>query len=229
MQMENQVHCYKYQVAFYTIWHKMLVCPSHSDSHLLCMFHAGKPLPCSPTVFHMNSQESDDTEKFAAGFGRKLPPWTSTYNTPCTCSSMLSTVTFLPEAFKSKSCMAERQRSMRWDSKCDSCHHSVTHQVELFASAAFRFTLVKFIIFKCTSLSPFSFLRLENEVIVDSSGILCLQMKWMLLWGLHYQLTFPSNEVWSPLRKPGSSVIYSLQKCRNLPAYVQIHEILFFF
>lgn len=39
-------------------------------------------------------------------------------------------------------------------------------------SVAYRFTLVKFMIFKRTELSVFSFLRLENELIVDSSGIL---------------------------------------------------------
>lgn len=93
MQMENQVHCYKYQAAFYMIGQKMLVCPSPSDSHLFCMFHTGKTLPSSPTLFHMNSQESDDIQKFAAGFGGKRPPWISTYNAPCTCSSVLGTVT----------------------------------------------------------------------------------------------------------------------------------------
>lgn len=39
------------------------------------------------------------------------------------------------------------------------------------------------------------FFKPENEVIPDSSGILCLQMKLMLPWGLHYQLTRPNNEV----------------------------------
>lgn len=64
--------------------------------------------------------------------------------------------------------------------------------MESFPSATHRHTPVKFM-FKCTSLS--FFLRPENEVIPDSSGILCLQMKLMLPWGLHYQLTRPNNEV----------------------------------
>lgn len=66
----------------------------------------------------------------------------------------------------------QSSHGVRGDSKCDSCQHSVMHQVESLIAAAYRFTLVNFITFKCTGLSVSSFLRLENEVIVDSSGIL---------------------------------------------------------
>lgn len=60
-----------------------------------------------------------------------------------------------PKEIQSKSCMAEQSWSVRGDRKCGSCQHSVLHQVEALTSAAHRFTLVKFIRFKCTGLSAF--------------------------------------------------------------------------
>lgn len=138
-------------------------------THIFCnMFHTGKSLSSSPTVFDVNSQESDDTDKPAAGFGGKFPPWASTCNAPW-CAPQ-----YCDPASRRFNLKAARQSShgVRGDGKCDSCQHSVLHQEESLTSAAYRYTQVNFIIFKCTGLSVFSFLRLENEVIVDSSGIL---------------------------------------------------------
>lgn len=76
------------------------------------IFHTGKSLSSSPTVFDMNSQESDDTEKSAAGFGGKLPPihmqrsmhkFLNAVQCPC------------PKDIQSKSRMAERSWSLRED------------------------------------------------------------------------------------------------------------------
>lgn len=123
------------------------------------------PVPLSLTWIHRNLMTQRSLQLVLVV--NSLP---STGNAPCTSSSMLCSVP-APRTFNLKA--AWQSGPGAWGkTKCDSCQHSVLHQVESLTSAVYRFTLVKFIIFKYTELSVFSFIRLENEVIVDSSGIL---------------------------------------------------------
>lgn len=161
---------------------------------------SSKLLPSIPLIFNRHLQEHNGIQQPAAGLGGKRPPSTSTCSTLYKCSSLPRAVSLL-QAVPMLKATKQMGSAARGDTVCDSCQHSLMHKVERFASANHLLQQMthpsKFIPRKSTSLSFFSF-RPANEAIQDSLGILCLHMKLMLLWGVHYQLTSPGNEVQTP-------------------------------